>query len=144
MDHGETPPPLAGEWLAARDAGSGPWNIGVLWYNRAEGRMALHVRERHCNAYGSIHGGAMATFLDGQAAAVLDYHEDDPSGHTPTISLSVDYIGPTPVGSWLIADVTLLRATRRLIFTQAVVTVDGQVVARTNAIYRNVPGKVPQ
>ena len=40
---------------------------------------------------------------DFQAAAVLDYREDDPSGHTPTISLSVDYIGPAPSGSWLVA-----------------------------------------
>lgn len=140
----QEPPPLPGDWLPAWDAGSGPWNIGVLWYNRAEGRMALHVGEQHCNAYGSLHGGAMATFVDGQAAAVLNYYEDDPSGHTPTISLSVDYIGPVPSGSWLVADVTMLRATRTMIFTQAVVTVDGQVVARSNAIYRNVPGKVPQ
>lgn len=140
----EETPPLPGDWLPARDAGSGPWNIGVLWYNRAEGRMALHIQERHCNAYASMHGGAMATFVDGQAAAVLDYREGDPTGHTPTISLSVDYIGPVPAGSWLVADVTLLRATRTMIFTQAVMTVNEQVVARSSAIYRNVPGKVPQ
>jgi len=140
----EVPPPLPGDWLTALDVGSGPWNMGVLWYNRAEGRIALHVQPQHCNAYGDLHGGAMATFVDGQAAAVLDYHANDPSGHTPTISLSIDYIGPAPCGSWLVADVTMLRATRTMIFTQAVVTMDGQVVARSNAIYRNVPGKVPQ
>lgn len=143
MTAGESPP-LPGEWLPARDAGSGPWNVGVLWYNRAAGRIALHVQEQHCNAYGSMHGGAMATFVDGQAAGVLDYRENDRTGHTPTISLTVDYIGPVPVGSWLVADVTLLRATRTMIFTQAVVTVNEQVVARSSAIYRNVPGKVPQ
>lgn len=143
MTAGESPP-LPGEWLPARDAGSGPWNVGVLWYNRAAGRIALHVQEQHCNAYGSMHGGAMATFVDGQAAGVLDYRENDRNGHTPTISLTVDYIGPVPVGSWLVADVTLLRATRTMIFTQAVVTVNEQVVARSSAIYRNVPGKVPQ
>ncbi|MES2492543.1 MAG: PaaI family thioesterase [Pseudomonadota bacterium] len=139
-----TPPPRPGDWLETIDAGSGPWNMGVLWYNRAAGQIALHVKPEHCNAYGSMHGGAMATFVDGQAAGVVVYHLNDAAGHTPTISLSVDYLAPVPAGSWLVADVTLLRATRTMLFTQAVLTVDAQVVARSNAIYRNVPGKVPQ
>ena len=144
MQASETPPPLPGTWLPGLDSGSGPWNIGVLWYDRATGRMVWRVRPEHCNAYGSLHGGAMATYADGQAAAVIDYVFDDPAGHTPTVSLSVDYLAPVPVGAWLLAEVTLLKTTRTLIFTQAVMTVEGRVVARSHAIYRNVPGKVSQ
>jgi uncharacterized protein (TIGR00369 family) len=136
-------PPLSGNWVSGVDIGTGAWSVGLLWFDRAKGRMALKVGAEHCNAYRTLHGGAMATFADGQAGAVIEYHEDDPEGHTPTISLSVDYLAPVPVGAWLVADVTLLKVTRTMIFTQAVMTVGERVVARTNAIYRNVPGKVP-
>jgi uncharacterized protein (TIGR00369 family) len=136
-------PPLPGNWVSGVDIGTGAWSIGLLWFDRAKGLMALKVGAEHCNAYGTLHGGAMATYADGQAGAVIEYHEDDPEGHTPTISLSVDYLAPVPVGAWLVADVTLLKVTRTMIFTQAVMTVGERVVARTNAIYRNVPGKVP-
>ena len=115
--------------------------MGVIWYDRPTSRFALYVTAALCNAYGVLHGGAMATFVDSQATAIRDYADNDLAGHTPTISLSVDYIGPVPVDSWLIGEVTLLRTTRNMMFTQAILTVAGENVARSNAIYRNALGK---
>lgn len=98
------------------------------------------VLPRHCNAHGSMHGGALATLADAQAYAVRDYSGaiDD---HTPTVSLSVDYLAPVAVGDWLLVDVTLLKTTRTLLFTQGIMSVGDRVVARSNIIYRNISGK---
>jgi len=135
-------PPLPGDWSQTSIAGTGVWSVGPVWYDRPAGRYALYVTPALCNAYGVLHGGALATFVDSQATAVRDYGDNDPADHTPTISLSVDYISPVPCGSWLIGDVTLLRTTRNMIFIQSVLTVAGEIVARSNAIYRNAIGKV--
>jgi acyl-coenzyme A thioesterase PaaI-like protein len=59
------------------------------------------------------------------------------AGHMPTIHLDVDYVAPAPLGSWVDLAVSLVKNTRNLIFTQALITADGHVVARSSGIYRN-------
>ena len=76
--------------------------------------------------------GAIATFADAQVVAVLGA----PVGwrrHTPTISLSVDYLAPVAIGAWLEAEVTLSKQTPTMLFTQALMTVDDETVARSSA-----------
>ena len=51
---------------------------------------------------------------------------------------SVDYLSPARLGDWVEATVTLAKATRSLIFTQALITANGETVARTTALYRNI------
>lgn len=133
-------PDAPGDWTCDFDTGVGQWSLGRFWLDRANARLAVRITQGHCNAYGVMHGGAMATFADAQVLAVRDY-SGDAADHTPTVSLSVDYLGGATVESWLVADVTLLRTTRALIFTQALITADGKPVARTSAIYRNFQGK---
>lgn len=130
-------PQIPGDWVSDRLSNTGAWTIGRVWIDRTRRRYAMKVGAEHCNAFGVMHGGAMATFADAQAVAVRNY-TSDPENHTPTVTLSVDYLAPVAQGSWLMLESTLLRTTRTLIFTQAVVTVDGLPVARSNAIYRNV------
>lgn len=77
----------------------------------------------------------MSTFADAQILAVRP-EAGHPASPTPTISLSVDFLAPVPVGALVEADVTLVKTTRTMIFTQAVMTVDGAAVARSAAIYR--------
>lgn len=78
----------------------------------------------------------MATFADTQILAIYP-SAADPSSPTPTISLSVDYLAPAPLGAWVEAQVSVVKRTRRMIFTQALMTVRGEAVARSSAIYRN-------
>ena len=139
----DTRPDLPGDWTCDFNTGVGQWSLGGLWLDRQGARLAVRVAERHCNAFGVMHGGAMATFADAQALAVRSYSGEE-SDHTPTVSLSVDYLGGARFGTWLVADVTLLRTTRALIFTQALITADGKPVARSSAIYRNFQGKDAQ
>jgi hypothetical protein len=41
------------------------------------------------------------------------------------------------LGAWVEAAVTLVKTTKTLIFTQALITADGDIVARSQAIYCN-------
>ena len=131
-------PPFPGEWTKGELANTGPWSVGDVWLDRSQGKFCMIVRPHHCNAFGVMHGGAMATFVDAQAIAAPEFAYD-PAAHTPTITLSVDYLAPAPVGKWVVLSANVLRTTRTLIFTQAVVTIDDVPVARSSAIYRNHP-----
>ena len=140
---GEGPFHLSGDWQPAEVTNGGMWTVGPLGLDRDTRRYALRVTTQHCNALGTMHGGAMATFLDGQAFAVVDLAADG-SDHTPTISLHVDYLAPPATGDWLIAEVILVKTTKTMIFTQAIAWVGERPVARSHAIYKNSRGKVPK
>lgn len=81
----------------------------------------------------------MLTFLDGQLFVIA--HDRISRAHTPTISLSVDFLAPPVAGDWLVAEVQHVKTTRSMIVTQALAKVGDRVVARSNAIYNNTEGK---
>jgi len=136
---GPDAPPLAGEWRLGAVTRTGAWTVGDLWVDRATHRYALKVGAEHCNETGRMHGGAMATFLDGQAFVVIsDLMQEH---HTPTISLSIDFLAPPALGEWVVAEVQLVKITRSMIVTQALAKIGDRVVARSNAIYSNTKGK---
>lgn len=135
---GDGHPPFPGTWINEELGNTGAWTLGPVWLNRAEGGYCMRVGPEHCNALGVMHGGAMATFADAQMLAD-PAHGYDVGEHTPTITLSVDYLAPAPLGAWIRLSGRVLRKTRTLIFTDATVTVDGDLIARSNAIYRNHP-----
>ena len=133
------PPPIAGDWQPGKVTNTGAWTVGDVWIDWATARYALQVEERHCNVTGVMNGGAMATFLDGQAFVVVG--DKLKKLHTPTISLSIDFLAPPLVGDWLVAEVELVKITRSMIVTQALAKVGDRVLARSNAIYSNTNGK---
>ena len=133
------PPPIAGDWQPGSVTRTGAWTVGEVWIDFAAGRYALLVGERHCNETGMMHGGALATFLDGQAFVVIV--ERLKEAHTPTISLSIDFLAPPLLGDWLVAEVQLIKVTRSMIVSQALAKVGSRVVARSNAIYSNTKGR---
>ena len=78
----------------------------------------------------------MATFADMQIAAIIHSGQLVTERHTPTINLSLDYIAPAPLDSWVEATVTLVSTTRTLVFTQTIIRANGNPVARASATYR--------
>ena len=112
--------------------------FGPIYQDRAGQRLAFRVSEHHGNPVGMCHGGALATFADMQ---IVLAGGETYEAHMPTVSLSVDFVGPIPVGAWVEAPVTCVRRTRSLVFTQTVITADGRTVARSNAIYSNTSGQ---
>lgn len=110
--------------------------FGPVYLQRATRTLGFRVAAHHLNPVDVCNGGAMATFADLQIAAVID-GPGTASGHAPTVTLSVDYLGPAPHGAWVQAPVQLVKQTKTLIFTQALISADGRPVARANAIYRH-------
>jgi acyl-coenzyme A thioesterase PaaI-like protein len=111
--------------------------FGSVYVNQATRAIGFRVAPRHLNPVGVCNVGAMATFADMQIAAVIAGSSGTSEGHQPTISLNVDYLATAPLGAWIEAAVTLVKTTKTLIFTQALITADGDIVARSQTIYRN-------
>lgn len=109
-------------------------NFGPLYFDKGNGRMAFRVDDQHLNPVDGLHGGALATFADAHIAL---FYPEGVATHCPTINLNVDYLQPAMKGDWVEADITLVRATRRLVFTQSLIRIGDSVIARVTGLYRN-------
>ncbi|CAA9387863.1 MAG: hypothetical protein AVDCRST_MAG15-268 [uncultured Rubellimicrobium sp.] len=127
---GARPDPDHPGWLSYGDftPGSFAAATGKLLF-RADGQgrgiCRMQVEERHLNLGGSIHGGAVMSFIDmalfaaGRCAGVSE-------GHYVTLDLTTHFIARGRAGLPLEAHVELVRQTRSLAFLQGVVRQDGQ------------------
>jgi uncharacterized protein (TIGR00369 family) len=139
-------PPLAAaipEGFRARNFGDGFIGVnGPLYLKRLSPgvQLGFRVEPRHCNPMGICHGGMMATFCDMLLPISAHYLSGDLAKRfLPTINLQVDFLGPTPLGSWVQGEAQLLRATRSMVFMQGRVTADGTHVARVSGIFKIGP-----
>jgi uncharacterized protein (TIGR00369 family) len=112
---------------------------GPLYTRRTDSgmQMGFRIEQRHCNPMQICHGGMMATFCDmllPMTAMVLN--KDLDSRFLPTITLQVDYLGPSPLGAWVQGEAQILRTTRSLVFMQGLVQADGAPVARVSGIFK--------
>jgi uncharacterized protein (TIGR00369 family) len=112
-------------------------------------QIGLWLRDVHCNSRGLVHGGVIATLADNamglsyvQAATSKHKAANSPATSVPrgavTVSLSVDYVAVAKLGQWLQIDPRVVRAGRTLGFVDALVTADGQTIARANATFNVV------
>lgn len=103
--------------------------VGVL--------LGFRVEARHCNPMGICHGGMMATFCDMLLPISAHYLSAEIGKRfLPTINLQLDFLGPSPLGSWVQGEAQLLRSTRNMVFMQGLVTADGAAVARVSGIFK--------
>lgn len=93
--------------------------------------FAARIRGDDCNGLGITHGGVIATladiFLVGFIAAQLPAH-----ARLVTASLSVDYLGPSRAGDWLLGRIHAHRIGRR----QCVASGEFRVGERTVALIK--------
>jgi uncharacterized protein (TIGR00369 family) len=85
--------------------------------------MGFRVDSMHCNPLGYCHGGMLATFADivlgfGVARAIGN------GAFLPTIGLNVEYLAPTPRGSWVSGQPEMLRLGRRIGVARCRITSD--------------------
>lgn len=107
-----------------------------VWPDRPTCRMGFHVAEQHVNPVGGLHSGAMATPADTQLM-VFRAGAEKRASHCPTISLSVDYLAPAAVAADVEDRVMMVKQSHTMLFTQAMMTVNGEPVTRSRAIYRS-------
>ena len=115
---------------------------GPLYLKKLDGAFVLgfRVEPRHCNMMGICHGGMMATFCDMLLPiAAHALAPDLAQRFLPTVSLQVDYLGPSKLGAWVQGEAQLLRRTRSLVFMQGLVTADGDAVARASGVFKIGP-----
>jgi uncharacterized protein (TIGR00369 family) len=98
-------------------------------------RLGFRVAPRHCNLAMVCHGGMLTTLADMQLslgarhAAGLDLM-------LPTVSLSIDFMGPVGIGCWVEGSTELLTTTRTLVFAQCRLFADGLAAVRANGVFR--------
>ena len=107
--------------------------LGPLHFNPETGGYGLRVRPEHANTHGNGHGGFLATMLDvacsrGTRSALAD------GSAVSTVSMTLNYLEPAPVGGWLDLTSTVDRAGGRTVFTSGVAAVGGLVVAKAAII----------
>lgn len=99
------------------------------------GTFGLLVEPRHCNAKDMCHGGMLAALTD-VVLGIGGLEQAGVSGFFITMSLTQDFLAPVPLGSWLEAEVDLLRRTRTTMFVQGVFRVRGDAVLRASGVFR--------
>ena len=120
-----------------------PWE--PLYSRRLPGALQLGVwlRDVHCNSRGFVHGGVIATLADNAMGLsfVLVFKDtmDDPQNPIKgavTVGLSVDYVSTAKLGQWLQVEPRVVKAGRSLGFVDALITADGEPIARANSTFR--------
>ena len=114
VPEGFTRQTIGGEFIVANGPLYERFDAGVY-------RLGFRVEARHCNTMGICHGGMMATFCD--MLLPLAAHRQVPQiSHRflLTISLQVDYLAPSPTGTWVQGEAQVLRTTRSLVSMQRI------------------------
>lgn len=124
--------------VSAFTATSGPFFVG-----HPNGRLALGVRldAHQLNFGGSAHGGLIATLVD-VALSMAAIRASTPPIQTVTVSLSIDFIGGTKEGDWILCETEVLRAGAGLVFVDGRITANGAPVARASGVFKKLRNRV--
>ena len=112
-----------------------PWE--PLFSRRCERIVQLGVwlREAHCNSRGLLHGGVIAALAD-NAMGISCVASQQAARSALTVSLSVDYLSTARIGQWLVIDPRVVKTGSTLGFVDALITADGEAIARASAVFR--------
>ena len=97
--------------------------------------MGIRIEQRHCNSFGTCHGGMLAMLAD-MLLAMGSNVQEDLHAFLMTVSLTCDFIDTAPVGAWVEGRLEVVRVTRTLVFSQGLLTRDGAPVLRANAVLK--------
>ena len=128
--------PIPPEGFLADEA-RGPFSThnGPYFHRETEQgtERAFLVLERHCNSYGIVHGGMLATFLDGVLGHAVGHAARRPA---VTIHLSLDYLSMARAGEWVMGLGKVNRMTREVAFAEARAYVGDRDVIRATAVFK--------
>lgn len=142
MSHEAESPPVPG-WTLLEEVGPFTAHTAAVYVSR-EGlgpgvlaRYAFRVEGFHCNKRQTCHGGMLATFADIAMARGVCFAEGVVPP-LPTISMSLDFMGPAPLGAWVEAHVSLGRLARGTAFVEAHMFVGDAPILRASAVFKRV------
>jgi uncharacterized protein (TIGR00369 family) len=99
-------------------------------------RLGILITDAHCNSRGMLHGGVIATLADNACGLSLGLALGGAPQGIVTTSLSVDYVGAAKLGQWLEVVPRVVKAGKSSGVVDALITADGDIVARANASFR--------
>jgi len=104
----------------------------------ADGGAFAHfvADDRHLNAGGSVHGGAIAALVDSAMGMAVNAGLGDEQ-RPVTVNLSINYLEAGQPGL-LEARATVRKRGRRLVIVEAQVTQDGDLVAHATGVFTTV------
>jgi uncharacterized protein (TIGR00369 family) len=128
-------------FLAVQIGGAFATHNGPLFARWQDDHLQLgfRVTPQHVNPGNACHGGMLGMFADILISSAAQYQTDIPRTFLPTISLQSDFLAPAPLGSWVQGQAEILKVTRTLVFSQGLVTADGQPVMRSSGVFRRGP-----
>lgn len=97
--------------------------------------LGFYVRPKHCNIAGICHGGMLLTFADIQMA-IAGKNQENLQGFHVTVSLACDFLGAAKRGGWVEGRTDVIRNHDRMLYTQSIITCDGEPVLRSSAVFR--------
>jgi uncharacterized protein (TIGR00369 family) len=139
MSHAASPPdgfhlaPVGGAFATH----NGP--LYARWADEQQLVLGFRVEARHTNPGNNCHGGMLGLFADIFISTAAQYQTDIPRQFLPTISLDLDFLAGAPLGSWVEGRAEVLKVTRNLIFSQGLITADGEIVVRASGVFRRGP-----
>jgi uncharacterized protein (TIGR00369 family) len=113
-----------------------PWEPIWRRYRPESVQLGLRVAEAHCNGRGFAHGGLIASLADNAMGLTLGFTSGLPG--LVTVHLSIDYVRSVQRGQWLQVEPRIVRLGKSLGFVDALITADGEIAARANAVFRVV------
>jgi len=96
-------------------------------------QLGLRIGTAHCNSRGFLHGGVIAALADNAMGLTLGRHT---GRGAITVGLAVDYVGAAKLGQWMQIEPRFVRAGGSIGFVDALITADGETIARANATFR--------
>ena len=131
----------AGEWVApdgfVLSEGRGPFtnHNGPLYHapTHEGARQGFHALKRHCNGLGIVHGGMLASFVDGLLGHAVGRAARKPA---VTVHLSLDYLSMARAGEWIEGEARVDRLAGDLAFAQARAFVGEREVIRATAVFK--------
>lgn len=97
--------------------------------------IGLRIERRHCNPAGNCHGGMLLTLAD-MTLIVCSNVQAGINRYLTTVNLSMDFIRGAPMGAWLEGRTEVLRVARTMVFSQAILSIDGEPAARASGILK--------
>jgi uncharacterized protein (TIGR00369 family) len=129
-------------WTEFKPGGLGEFEglTGTLYVSSVKGddepiRIGFRVQPKHCNRHKFCHGGMIATFMDMALGSAMGA-AIKPEGNSPTMTLTIDFLGAAMAGDWVESRSRLVHATFKTAFCDAIALGPKGPVARANGIFR--------
>ena len=120
-------------------------NGGIFFRNvsKDEYEFKSTINQNHLNAAGITHGGYIAALIDAGAGTAA--HRSADNSPCVTISLDLQFIGPSKVGDEILGKVKVLKKTNSLVFLFCEINCNDKIIASASGIWKiikNNPSKL--